>query len=140
MKDIKFRWKEYYSNKWVYGYLIEIDWEKYILKNIEKTNETNKALVEYQPIYYKVKSDTIWQFIGILDKDGKEIFENDIVEILEGAKLWIVEYVTIENMKFICEDWKMVWFYVKDKDWNYWYFSHDVKVVWNIFDNKKLIK
>ena len=148
-REIKFRGKSIFYNEWVYGNLI-ISGDEFCIAgyDIYRKGESPWFWEEEE-----VPSDTIGQFTGLKDKNGKEIYEGDIVE-------WLFFYTIHssngadgdreELLKGVIE-WRQGGFVfgVLENDFENagWYSisdlhtetQTDVEVIGNIYDNPELL-
>lgn len=112
MREILFRGKTY-DGEWVYGGYFKDDFEKY--------DFGEKGVYHFIPqgigaAFVKVDPETVGQFTGLLDKNGKKIFEGDVVSFYEvlgqqgitkefkgvvkyGSGYYYVEYINERNRK-----------------------------------------
>jgi uncharacterized phage protein (TIGR01671 family) len=120
MRTIKFRGRTNEGN-WVFGDLL-----------------TNQSEILAYKGQYSVDKDTIGQFTGLLDKNGKEIYEGDIIEgqryrhviryeEKETAFMAVLlpEYSWVRNDCHISQEWVI---------------EFGKRVVGNIHDNPELLE
>lgn len=129
-REIEFRAKKNIDNSWVYG----------LLTNDMKGHYRINFDVKYFSCV--VKPDTIGQFTGLHDKNGKEIYEGDVVkaplldpifgdvikdtfcnaEIRFNKGSFVVSYYKREHNIYLSDLYKRI------------------EVIGNIFDNKELLE
>ncbi len=137
MKEFIFRAKRVLDNEWVYGGLIhQTDYygteaNKYFI--IDGTKTYDYDIGEPEAVF----EETVEQYIGLIDKNGKKIFEGDIVNVTDGSysELHVIEYKqSVCTFAFIPISNAYVWLNPTD------YTSDNFEVVGNIYDTPELIK
>ena len=129
MRTIKFRGKSIDGKEWLYGDLVSsADKKRFaiLVNNKESYDEC------------EVAPETVGQFSGLYDCDGKEIFEGDILKWSNG-RLYVVKfwqgmfYASVEE----CNDGILGGFPLH----TFTEFEEGkCKIVGNIYDNTKLLK
>jgi uncharacterized phage protein (TIGR01671 family) len=139
MREILFKAKSIATGEWVEGNLIQSpymgDVRSWISTPKDKTRL--RAIASYYGDWraVEVNTNTICQYTVLTDKNDKKIWENDIIYNpaeeryfkvcwKKNGGIWVMHSIDDVN-------------YIVDFECHYW--SHDVEVVGNIFDNKELI-
>lgn len=130
MRTIKFRAKNL-DGEWVYGFYVEE--ERQTLNGFEK-----KYFIVNDGYDY-VKPDTVGQFTGLYDKDGREIYEGDII-ISEELKhtCHYVRYMESEAMFVAMIIGSPLDEYCGIRQ--SWIDKFSKKIIGNIHDNPELLK
>ena len=125
MRVIKFRGKDIDSGEWVYGDLHTLCDRPHI--------HTNPSPYPYAGKRSFIDPETIGQFTGLLDKNGREIYEGDILEVCEmyAKVVWNEEKASFEY-QYLHPMQLTNTFY----EFNMPYLS----IIGNIHDNPELIK
>ena len=144
MREILFRAKRIDNGEWVEGYYIY-----HIKRTICPTGDSVKPEDEQHVIMqdgfsdwnmprntvvFDIDPETVCQYTGLKDKNGKRIWENDIVRIENSAD------EGIGNIEFYGGMW-----YVEGEPSNSLYDiveydDAEIEVIGNIFDNPELLK
>ena len=118
-----YRAKRTDNGEWTYGYLYGIWERKYILWGM--TNDV--------PNMTEVDPSTICQCTGLKDKNGKLIFENDIIKCkgIITAVSWDTKYASCVLTR---KGWMYHHFFGESQD------PEECEVIGNIFDNQELLE
>lgn len=142
-RTIKFRGKRIDNGEWVYGDLLHIAGGCLIYFGSDTETESpdiqsgSKVAVElHKDEIAVVDPDTVGQFTGLLDKNGEEIYEGDIVRYYDDIEDELVSSHVIyhkESCSFCAAPTKLCGDYVGIT--SYWQFE----VIGNIPDTPELL-
>lgn len=133
MREILFRGKNRYENQWVYG--------AYSLWDYSPETEsmtTDTSIIDYNDecLWVRVIPETVGQYTGLTDKNGKEIFEGDIVKTKTGR---LCEVYWFSSPSMLGWDLRPIEFKNQAPTPYDLFKSDNLEVIGNIHDNPELL-
>lgn len=139
MREILFKAKRKDNGEWIEGSLIDLDIDSgycYIVQPYKKAS--------ILPIIFLITDrmklvdpETLCQFTGLCDKNGKRIWENDVVWLVCDGKEHIYQIVW-DNSELDFKATKGEENY--GTNYEYLLCCDEIEVIGNIFDNKELLQ
>lgn len=159
MREILFRGKDYKGN-WLYGSLVKKTFLQPNWENLSEPNDIKNYSIVHKPEFAwdskydttEVIENTIGQYTGLKDENGKKIFEGDIVKfknqifrvVFEAGTFGIgsnneVDYSNFDGI-WICNDY-YISLYEIYSNYNISYDDNmPLEVIGNIYDNPELLE
>ena len=138
MREVLFRGKRADYGEWIEGYYAkqsnhacfahELKYQHFIFKDVCLDFNLG-GLQEFEII-----PETVGQYTGLTDKNGKRIFEGDIVECVSGGEQAVISWLKYSACFGLSFDGWCCGF--DDYDFS----PNDFKVIGNIHDNPEIIK
>ena len=125
MRDIIFRGKRIDNGEWVEGYFVNL-WLMHYQKH-------QPIITDNSAVSYNVDPSTVGQYTGLTDKNGKKIFEGDIMAFTAYGFDYVgtVEF-TDGSFSIMCEHTSPFLDQAVSK--------HGAYIIGNIHDNPELLK
>ena len=136
MREILFRGKRIDNGEWVEGaFLNDRDGAFYICPAVSDISYGDNGNRRRIGCWYSVDSSTVGEYTGLADKNGKKIFERDIVKFKTTADDFNCLYIRWCNEygRFVASTKYNVRSYPMDKSWEY-------EIIGNIHDNSELLE
>jgi len=132
-REIKFRGQRIDTKEWIYGGLIESNFRAWIKSDNDlliNPRLVNPEFADWRCI--EVNPETVGQYTGLNDKNGKEIYEGDIVQRKQKV-LYNIKYHN--NAYCITADIMST----RSKFENLWnLYSDDIEVISNIHRQSRI--
>lgn len=134
MRTIKFRAKTE-QGEWIIGHYVgKSSIDEVCILPFQNVNY-DVGCINDSECYYCI-TDTLGQFTELYDKNGKEIYEGDILKFSYDNRLYIVKFVKgmFHASNSEGEEYSLYLLSLSNLD------NHHYKIVGNIFDNPELLE
>ena len=138
MREILFKGKRKDNGKWVEGCYAECNGKTFIGIDISIYDDIFEVFCTPVIRWFEVDPETICQFTGLCDKNGKKIWENDI--LMAHLDESYPEDVTYETVEWGVAGWVAHETGSMDREYLGEFDLEHYEVVGNIFDNKELLQ
>ena len=129
MREILFRGKRLDNGEWVEGDLVH---------SVYKVGDTCVGKFGCTLGMHQVAPSTVGQYTGLKGKNGKRIFEGDIVKTSDITHEGVIQ---IPGESFEIAIRKGCWVMVAGEDWDFLETNHEcIQVIGNIHGNQELQK
>ena len=129
-REIKFRAKKLLGGVWIYGDLVRNTSGSFAI--VPAWGDKYMAFDNYE-----VDPNTVGQFTGLKDKNGKEIYDSDIVKTKYGRMCVVAWFCSSAYIGFDMKPIESKHPYPSACDL---YLSDNLEVIGNIYDNPEYLK
>ena len=128
MREILFRGKRKDNGNWILGSLLNFRENTYIIPHNSEYCYDDTEKLAFDVEYFEVSFETVGQYTGLTDKNGKKIFEGDI--LIWGFEIYIITYIE-EYGQFLGTNGEAKYGLTP---------ADESEVIGNIHDNPELLK
>lgn len=122
--DILFRGKRIDNKEWVEGYYVPIANSLHLIYTGKFEIKRGGIYLDQVPVF----SETVGRFTGLTDKNGRKIFEGDVLKFRSGN--YVVEWLN-EHSKFLQVDGQFTR--------ELYICINESEVIGNVYDNPELL-
>lgn len=138
MREILFKAKRIDNDEWVEGCYAECNGKTFIGINISIYGDIFEVFCTPVIRWFEVDPETLCQFTGLCDKNGKKIWKNDIVEAWsQGSRAIGTVKQRVDGLWIMSPAWQNHEFWELKPNGNG---ETTVEVLGNAFDNPELLQ
>ena len=137
-REIIFRGLSVETKEWIYGYYVDKNGIETDFPTIQPLKTTKNI-----PISWEIDKNTLGQYTGLTDKNGKKIFEGDIIDIYQTVNGYNQFVIVYNNYQFTAEYYNektkrrthRLYEYDLDELFEVNEYEKEIEVIGNIYEN-----